>query len=82
MIFVLQYQKVINMNIEMIETLKKLENVQVVAVSKTRTKEEIDEVAKLGLTTFGENKVQEFVEKYDPKYKWHIIGQLQTNKVK
>ena len=82
MIFVLQYQKVINMNIEMIETLKKLENVQVVAVSKTRTKEEIDEVAKLGLTTFGENKVQEFVEKYDPKYKWHIIGHLQTNKVK
>lgn len=70
------------MNIEMIETLKKLENVQVVAVSKTRTKEEIDEVAKLGLTTFGENKVQEFVEKYDPKYKWHIIGHLQTNKVK
>lgn len=66
----------------MIETLKKLENVQVVAVSKTRTKEEIDEVAKLGLTTFGENKVQEFVEKYDPKYKWHIIGHLQTNKVK
>ena len=82
MIFVLQYQKVMDMNIEMIETLKKLENVQVVAVSKTRTKEEIDEVAKLGLTTFGENKVQEFVEKYDPNYKWHIIGHLQTNKVK
>ena len=52
------------------------------AVSKTRTKEEIDEVAKMGLTTFGENRVQEFIDKYDPKYTWHIIGHLQTNKVK
>ena len=46
------------------------------------TKEEIDAVAKEGLITFGENRVQEFLEKYDPKYKWHIIGHLQTNKVK
>lgn len=69
------------MNKKLIEELK-TQNFNVVAVSKTRTKEEIDEVAKLGLTTFGENRVQEFMEKYDPKYTWHIIGHLQTNKVK
>lgn len=64
--------------------IKKLQghDYQVIAVSKTRSKEEIDEVASLGLTTFGENRVQEFLEKYDPKYTWHIIGHLQTNKVK
>ena len=69
------------MNKKLIEELKK-QNFNVVAVSKTRTKEEIDEVAQLGLTTFGENRVQEFIEKYDSKYTWHIIGHLQTNKVK
>ena len=68
------------MNKELIEELK-AQDFNVVAVSKTRTKEEIDEVAKMGLTTFGENRVQEFIDKYDPKYTWHIIGHLQTNKV-
>lgn len=69
------------MNKEMINKLKNM-NVNIVAVSKYHTKEEIDSVAKEGLITFGENRVQEFLEKYDPKYKWHIIGHLQTNKVK
>ena len=69
------------MNKELIEELK-VQDFNVVAVSKTRTKEEIDEVAIMGLTTFGENRVQEFIDKYDPKYTWHIIGHLQTNKVK
>lgn len=69
------------MNKEMINKLKNM-NVNIVAVSKYHTKEEIDAVAKDGLITFGENRVQEFLEKYDPKYKWHIIGHLQTNKVK
>lgn len=69
------------MNKEMINKLKNM-NVDIVAVSKYHTKEEIDAVAKEGLITFGENRVQEFLEKYDPKYKWHIIGHLQTNKVK
>lgn len=69
------------MNKEMINKLKNM-NVNIVAVSKYHTKEEIDTVAKEGLITFGENRVQEFLEKYDPKYKWHIIGHLQTNKVK
>lgn len=69
------------MNKEMINKLKNM-NVNIVAVSKYHSKEEIDAVAKEGLITFGENRVQEFLEKYDPKYKWHIIGHLQTNKVK
>ena len=69
------------MNKELIEQLLQL-NVDVVAVSKKHSKAEVDAVAQLGLTTFGENRVQEFLEKYDPKYTWHIIGHLQTNKVK
>ena len=69
------------MNKEMINKLKNM-NVNIVAVSKYHSKEENDAVAKEGLITFGENRVQEFLEKYDPKYKWHIIGHLQTNKVK
>lgn len=70
------------MNTQLIEELKSYKNLQVVAVSKKRTKEQIDEMAKTGLTTFGENRVQEFLEKYNPAYTWHIIGHLQTNKVK
>ena len=70
------------MNHELIESLKTLKDVQVVAVSKKRTKEQIEEVAKAGLRVFGENRVQEFIDKYDPAYTWHIIGHLQTNKVK
>lgn len=69
------------MNKEIINKLKN-KNVKIVAVSKYHTKEEVDAVAKEGFDTFGENRVQEFLEKYDPKYKWHIIGHLQTNKVK
>lgn len=70
------------MNRELIEDLLNRDGVKLVAVSKKHTKEEVDEMAKLGVDTFGENRVQEFLEKYDPKYHWHIIGHLQTNKVK
>ncbi len=61
------------------------ENVELVAVSKTHPTSAIQEVYDLGQKVFGENKVQEFVEKYPllPKdIQWHIIGHLQTNKVK
>lgn len=61
------------------------ENVQLVAVSKTHPSSSIQEVYDLGQKVFGENKVQELVEKYPllPKdIQWHIIGHLQTNKVK
>lgn len=70
------------MNKKLIEELKQLDGVNLVAVTKKHTKEEVDELASLDQTVFGENRVQEFLEKYDPKYTWHIIGHLQTNKVK
>ncbi len=59
--------------------------VQLVAVSKTHPVEAIQEVYDLGQKVFGENKVQELMEKYPllPKdIQWHLIGHLQTNKVK
>lgn len=59
--------------------------VQLVAVSKTHPVEAVQEVYDLGQKVFGENKVQELMEKYPllPKdIQWHLIGHLQTNKVK
>lgn len=59
--------------------------VQLVAVSKTHPVSAIQEVYDLGQRVFGENKVQELLEKYPllPKdIEWHLIGHLQTNKVK
>ncbi|MBT2619742.1 YggS family pyridoxal phosphate-dependent enzyme [Chryseobacterium sp. ISL-6] len=65
---------------------KQLPNeVQLVAVSKTHPVSAIQEVYSLGQKVFGENKVQELMEKYPllPKdIQWHLIGHLQTNKVK
>ncbi|MDF2931939.1 MAG: YggS family pyridoxal phosphate-dependent enzyme [Chryseobacterium sp.] len=60
-------------------------NVELVAVSKTHPVSAIQEVYDLGQKVFGENKVQELTEKYPllPKdIEWHLIGHLQTNKVK
>lgn len=59
--------------------------VELVAVSKTHPVSAIQEVYDLGQRIFGENKVQEVMEKYPllPKdIQWHLIGHLQTNKVK
>lgn len=60
------------------------ENVLLVAVSKTRTVEEIRWAAACGCRDFGENKAQELYEKYAelPDLRWHFIGRLQKNKVK
>ena len=58
---------------------------ELVAVSKTKPVEQIMELYDEGQRVFGENKVQELVEKQAlmPKdIKWHLIGHLQTNKVK
>ena len=55
------------------------------AVSKTKSNRKILNVYKLGIRDFGENYVQELITKMDtlPKdIKWHMIGHLQTNKVK
>jgi pyridoxal phosphate enzyme (YggS family) len=60
-------------------------HVSLVAVSKTKSVEEIKELHDLGQRDFGENYVQELVEKQIqlPKdIRWHFIGHLQTNKVK
>lgn len=59
--------------------------VQLVAVSKTKSNEEILEAYRAGQRIFGENKVQELVRKWEllPKdIEWHFIGHLQSNKVK
>lgn len=61
---------------------KDIENkATLVAVSKTRTKEEIEEAYNCGCRIFGENRVQELKDKYDSRYEWHLIGHLQRNKV-
>lgn len=60
-------------------------HVQLVAVSKTHPAEAVKVIYDAGQRVFGENKVQEMVEKHEllPKdIQWHLIGHLQTNKVK
>lgn len=61
------------------------EEVTLVAVSKTKPVSDILEAYKAGQRVFGENKIQEMVNKYQdlPKdIEWHMIGHLQSNKVK
>ena len=56
-----------------------------IAVSKTKPAEMVMEAYQQGIRDFGENKVQELVQKYEelPKdIRWHMIGHLQRNKVK
>ena len=66
---------------------KEIENsdVKLIAVSKTKPIESIVEAYEAGQRLFGENMVQELVEKHErlPKdIEWHLIGHLQSNKVK
>lgn len=73
-----------------VDKLKQIEdsvpkNVTVVAVSKTKPVNDIEQVYNSGHLDFGENKVQELCQKYEtlPKdIRWHMIGHLQRNKVK
>ncbi len=60
------------------------EKVTLVAATKTRTAEEINEAIRAGITDIGENKVQEFRDKFDlvTGRNRHFIGHLQTNKIK
>ena len=75
---------------EIVENLIKIsenipENVSLIAVSKTKSKNYIELAYNHGQRDFGENKVQELVEKYNSLQKdinWHMIGHLQRNKVK
>ncbi len=60
-------------------------SVSLIAVSKTKPVSDLQEAYDAGQRAFGENKVQELVDKYEvlPKdIEWHLIGHLQTNKVK
>ena len=60
-------------------------NCSLIAVSKTHPAEKVQEAYNAGHRKFGENKVQELTQKYEvlPKdIEWHMIGHLQTNKVK
>ena len=64
--------------------------IKIVAVSKGRSVEDIKEAVSSGFTDIGENRIQEALEKYNKlraegygsTIKWHMIGHLQTNKVK
>ncbi|HEY8421170.1 MAG TPA: YggS family pyridoxal phosphate-dependent enzyme [Thermoclostridium sp.] len=61
------------------------EDILLVAVSKTVGIEAIETAMKEKVLNFGENRVQELVQKYDTlkgRCNWHLIGRLQTNKVK
>lgn len=61
------------------------EDVELVAVSKTKSEAEILEAYKAGQRIFGENKIQEMSRKWEvlPKdISWHMIGHVQTNKIK
>ena len=61
------------------------DTVTLVAVSKTKPIADLQEAYNGGQRVFGENKIQEMVEKFDalPKdIKWHMIGHLQSNKIK
>lgn len=61
------------------------EDITLIAVSKTKPLEDIEELIAIGVTEYGENKVQELCDKYEKVSKpvhFHLIGHLQTNKVK
>ena len=61
------------------------EQIRIIGVSKTVGQERIEEAIRAGLTEFGENRVQEGIEKIGsihPSPKWHFIGHLQRNKAR
>ncbi len=64
---------------------RKREDILLLAVTKTQPVEEIRQAVACGLSSLGENKVQEIMDKYEPMgegVQWHLIGHLQSNKVK
>ena len=65
---------------------RNVDEVMLMGVSKTKTAQDVEAAIKAGITLFGENRVQELQQKAEMFQKYnvpcHIIGQLQTNKVK
>lgn len=75
----------IKTNIEELQNELAADKVTLVAISKTKTQEDIMQAYHTGQRIFGENMVQELVSKVEnlPKdIQWHLVGHLQTNKVK
>jgi pyridoxal phosphate enzyme (YggS family) len=66
------------------KTGRRLEDITLVAVSKTVPPARINEAIGAGIRIIGENKVQEAQQKFDKvdEVNWHMVGHLQTNKVK
>lgn len=72
------------MNTELLKSFQ-ASTVKLIAVSKTRSVEEIKELYDLGQKDFGENRVQELsakISQLPQDISWHLIGHLQKNKVK
>ena len=67
-----------------LESGRNPEDITLVAVTKTYEPDVMNRAIDLGVTDIGENKVQEIVRKYDAvkPVRWHLIGHLQSNKVK
>lgn len=63
---------------------REISDIHLIAVTKTYSPDMINEAIDNGVTDIGENKVQEILDKYDSvkPVRWHLIGHLQTNKVK
>ncbi|MFH1414283.1 MAG: YggS family pyridoxal phosphate-dependent enzyme [Candidatus Omnitrophota bacterium] len=69
---------------------REVESITIVAVAKNRTAEQIKEAVEAGISDIGENRVQEALVKFDElrvisyelRLKWHMVGHLQSNKVK
>ena len=65
------------------KVLSEIGNVQLILATKTRNIDELEKVHEcFPELVFGENRVQELLSRYSNKFKWHLVGQLQTNKVK
>lgn len=77
---------IVKKNIEEAQKLSKYnQSVELIAVTKTVESDVMNEALNYGITNIGENKVQEIQRKYDDikeLVNWHLIGTLQTNKVK
>lgn len=74
-----------NINMACERAGRRPDEVTLVAVSKTKPLSDIEELIACGVREYGENKVQELVDKYEnvsTPVNWHLIGHLQTNKVK
>ena len=74
-----------NISIACTKANRSANDVTLIAVSKTKPVELLQEAYDAGVRDFGENKVQEIMDKYDKlpsDIRWHMIGHLQRNKVK